>query len=242
MRGEPAVGVVDAQVQAKFRARSEHAVRLVGALGDEVVDEDAGVAFAAVHGEGRLAFEPKRGVDAGHDALAGGFLITACSVDLASEVEALHALDAEGAVELGGVDRVVLDGVAGAQHLGLVEAGDGVHDLPLHLHGQRGGHAVDVDLVGVEAFGLKEELVLGFVGEFDDFVFDRRAIARADALDAARVHGRAVNVFADEAQGFRRCKSDVAAHLRLEDFFGAEAEGSEQYDDVRRTYCSARDR
>ena len=134
-------------------------------------------------------------------------------------------LDAQGAVELGGVDGVVLDGVAGAQHLGLVEAGDGVDDLPLHLHGQRGGHAVDVDLVGVEAFGLEEELVLGLVGKLDDLVFDGRAIARADALDLAGIHGRAMDVLADDAERLRRGEGDVAADLRLDDLFGAEAEG-----------------
>jgi hypothetical protein len=42
---QPGVGVVDAQVQAELRARGEHAIRLVGALGDEVVDQDSGVAF-----------------------------------------------------------------------------------------------------------------------------------------------------------------------------------------------------
>ena len=224
--GEAAVGVVDAQVQAELGARGEHAVGLVGSLGDEVVDEDAGVALAAVHGEGRLAFEPERGVDAGHDALAGGFFVAAGPVDLPGEVEALHALDAEGAVELGGVDGVVLDGVAGAQHFGLFEAGDGVDDLPLHLHGQRGGHAVDVDLVGVEAFGLEEELVLGLVRELDDFVFDGGAVARADALDAAGVHGRAVDVFADEAERLRRGEGNVATDLGLDDLLCPEAEGS----------------
>jgi hypothetical protein len=88
MGSEAAVGVVDAQVQAELGARGEHAVRLVGALGDEVVDEDAGVAFGAVHGEGRLAFEPERGVDAGHDSLAGRLFVAAGAVDLAGEVEA----------------------------------------------------------------------------------------------------------------------------------------------------------
>jgi hypothetical protein len=56
----------------------------------------------------------------------------------------------------------------------------------LHLHGERGGHAVDVDFVGVQAFGLEEELVLRLVGKLDDLVFDRRAVARADAFDLAR--------------------------------------------------------
>ena len=88
MRREAAIGVVDAQVQAELGARGEHAIGLVGALGDEVVDEDAGVAFGAIHGERRLALEPERGVDAGHDALAGGFFVAAGAVDLAGEVEA----------------------------------------------------------------------------------------------------------------------------------------------------------
>ncbi len=66
------------------------------------------------------------GVDAGHDALAGGLLVAAGAVDLAGEEEAGDGLDLEGAVELGGVDGVVLDGVAGAEHLGVLEAGDAV--------------------------------------------------------------------------------------------------------------------
>ena len=97
--------------------------------------------------------------------------------------------------------------------------------LPLHFHGQRGGHAVDVDLVGVQAFGLEEELVLRLVGEFDDFVFDGWAVARADALNAARVHGRAMHVFADEAERLRRGEGDVAGDLRLNNLLCAEAEG-----------------
>ena len=53
VRREADVGVVDAEVEAELGARGEHAVGLVGALADEVVDEDAGVGFGAVEGEGR---------------------------------------------------------------------------------------------------------------------------------------------------------------------------------------------
>src|ERR1700758_1886769 len=101
MRGESAVRVVNAQVQAELRTRGEHAIGLVGALGDEVVDENARVALGAIHGEGRLTLEPERGIDAGHDALAGGLLISAGSVDLASEVKAFHAFHTEAAIEFG---------------------------------------------------------------------------------------------------------------------------------------------
>ena len=96
----------------------------------------------------------------------------------------------------------------------------------LHLDGQRGAHAVDVDLVGVEALGLEEELVMRLVGKLDDLVFDGRAVARADGLDLAGVHGRAMHVFADDAKRLRRGVGDVAADLAAGAILpGAEAEG-----------------
>ena len=118
MRGEAAVGVVDAQVKAELGAGGEHAVGLAGSLADEIVDEDGGVGFAAIEDEGRLTFDGEGGVDSGHESLAGGFLVAAGSVDLSAEVEAADFAGFEGAFELGGVDGVVLDGVAGAEHLG----------------------------------------------------------------------------------------------------------------------------
>src|SRR5690348_7404203 len=102
VRGEAAVGVVNAQVQAKLGARGEHAIRLVGSLADEVVDEDSGVGLSAVKGEWRAALHEKRGVDAGHESLAGGFFISGGPVDLSGEVEAGELLHAQRAVEFGG--------------------------------------------------------------------------------------------------------------------------------------------
>jgi hypothetical protein len=58
----------------------------------------------------------------------------------------------------------------------------------LNFHREAGAHAVDVDLVGVEAFGFEEELVASFVGEADDLVFDGGAVARADGGDLTGVH------------------------------------------------------
>ncbi len=61
VRGEAAVGVVDAEVEAELGARGEHAVGLVGALGDEVVDEDADVGLGAVEREGAASPRTLRG-------------------------------------------------------------------------------------------------------------------------------------------------------------------------------------
>jgi hypothetical protein len=59
-------------------------------------------------------------------------------------------------------------------------------DCQLHIERQAGGNAVGVEFVGLQAFGLDEDLVRILVGEAVDLVFDRRAVARADALRSRR--------------------------------------------------------
>ncbi len=75
-----------------------------------------------------------------------------------------------------------------------------------------------------EAFGFEEELVLRLVGEANDLVLDGGAVARADGLDLAGVHGRAVDVAADDVEGFGGCGGDVAGDLAKRDVLGAEGE------------------
>ena len=70
------------------------------------------------------------------------------------------------------------------------------------------------------AFGLQEDLVAAAVGEADDLVLDRRAVARADALDLAGIHGRAIEVPPDELVGRRGRGGDAAGDLRRGDAVG----------------------
>ncbi len=51
---QAAVGVVDPQMQAELGARGKHAVRLVGALADQVIDQDRGVGLGAIEDQRRL--------------------------------------------------------------------------------------------------------------------------------------------------------------------------------------------
>src|SRR5208283_4004026 len=87
--------------------------------------------------------------------------------------------------------------------------------------------AVDVDLVRVQALGLQEQLMSFFIWKLRNFVFDRRAVARPDGLDLPTVHGRAHQVFAQDAVRLRGGECDVTRHLLvvMRDRPGAEAEG-----------------
>ena len=211
--GEAPVGAVVAEEQAVFGAGGVEAVGLGEFTGDEVVDHHADVGLGAAEFDRVLAERPAGGVDAGHEALRGGLLVAGGAVDLAGEEEAAGGADFEGAAELAGLDEVVFDGVAGAEHFGGLEARDGADHGLLHVGGQAGVGALDVDLVGAESLGFQEERVRVLVREADDLVFDRGAVAGARGLDGAVVHGRAVQVVADELVGFWRGVDLVAGHL-----------------------------
>ena len=53
----------------------------------------------------------------------------------------------------------------------------------LHVARQAGRDAVDIDLIGLRPSGSRKSWCAVLVGEADDFVFDRRAVARPDAFD-----------------------------------------------------------
>ena len=99
-----------------------------------------------------------------------------------------------------------------------------MHNLPLHLHRQRRRHSVHINLVRIQPLGLKKKLVLRLVGKLDDLVLDRRAIARPDPLNPSRIHRRPMHILANNAQRLRRGECNVAAHLRLHNLLGPEAE------------------
>ena len=82
--------------------------------------------------------------------------------------------------------------------LAFSKPGISADDLFLHVGGQRGADAVAVNFVGVQAFGLEEDVVAGLVGKAHDFVLDAGAIARAGGSDLAAVHRGAMEIGADD--------------------------------------------
>ena len=83
----------------------------------------------------------------------------------------------------------------------------------MHIAGQAGRDAVDVDFKRVAALGLEEKLVLRLFGEAHDLVLDRGAVARAAGVDLAGVHWRAFEVFANQIVDRLVGVGDVAGEL-----------------------------
>jgi hypothetical protein len=99
----------------RYSAGGEHAVGLGDAAGDQVVHQHAQVGLVAARAPGLRALHLQRGVDAGQQALGGGFFVAGGAVDLAGEEQPADGLGLQAGLELARVEVVVLDGVAGAQ-------------------------------------------------------------------------------------------------------------------------------
>jgi hypothetical protein len=54
MGRQPAIGIVNAEMQAKLGSGGKHAVGLVGAFGNQVINQDRGIGFGAVKRQRRL--------------------------------------------------------------------------------------------------------------------------------------------------------------------------------------------
>ena len=97
--------------------------------------------------------------------------------------------------------------------MSLLEAGDGVDQVELHVERQAGRDAVGIELVRAQAFRFEEDLVRRLVGEAMDLVLDRRAVARTHSLDDARVERASIEAGTDDVVSARLCVGDPARHL-----------------------------
>ena len=77
-------------------------------------------------------------VQTGHQALGSGLFIAGGAVDLAGEEEVLDALALHVGLEIPRIEEIVLDGVARASDMGILEATDRADDLHLHVERQAG--------------------------------------------------------------------------------------------------------
>jgi len=88
--------------------------------------------------------------------------------------------------ELGGGGEVVLDGVAEPHDLGRSSPADQRDHVSCTSRGRRWRSRCN-SIRGCSVLGLEVDLMLRAVGEADDLILDRGAIARARCLDLARV-------------------------------------------------------
>src|ERR1041385_8541424 len=129
------------------------------------------------------------------------------------EKEALHVANLESVIQLGRREVIVLDGVPGAGHLDPLEARNRAEVFHLYRRRQRSRKPVDVHLRRVEPLGLEKDLVPLRMGEAEDLVLYRGAVARSPPADRATVHRRFLEVRRNDPGQPRRGMGEVAGEL-----------------------------
>ena len=192
------IRVVVAQLQSVLGARGEHPIGLRRLTHDEVVDQDAQVAFVSTQHERLATRAPKRGVRAGQEPLPPRLFVAGGPVDLSCEKEARNRRNGERRIQHARLDEVVLDRVAMTHEACVLQAHAATQERLLDLARQGRRHAIHVDDVGVEPLGLEEDLVPFAIGEAHDLVLDRRTIARPHPFDPPGVHRCLVQVLSND--------------------------------------------
>jgi sporulation protein YlmC with PRC-barrel domain len=134
--GEPVIGVVFTQPQSILRTTGEHPVRFVGSQVDQIVHQDPDVGLVPARPPGGLARHLARRIDTRQQPLRGRLLVAGGPVDLAGKEQTFKGPGLQRVLQIAGIEIVVLDGIAGAGDVGLLEAGDAEQRTTISLsHG-----------------------------------------------------------------------------------------------------------
>src|ERR1044071_7218389 len=89
-------------------------------------------------------------------------------------------------------------------------------NITLNIDGQTSRNSVNVNLVSVDAFRLKHNLMTIFILEFNDLVFDRWTISRPNPLNLSAIEWRSMHIVANDPVNPLVGMCDIAANLVFE--------------------------
>src|SRR5262249_39409892 len=126
---------------------------------------------------------PAAGIQSRHQSLRCRLFVSGRSVDLAREKQAFDSLRFQRSMELGWLNKVVLDGISVPKNLRALETGQRTNNALLRLSRETHREAVDIDFVDVQPFRLKKDLMAFPMRESHDLVLERRTVPRPDSAD-----------------------------------------------------------
>ena len=72
-----------------------------------------------------------------------------------------------------------------------------IHSI-LYILRKRTGHTADIHFIGVDTFRFNEYLMAVLVGKFNDFVLDRRTVARTGSLNHSGKQWRTAQIIPND--------------------------------------------
>ena len=116
-------GIVLTENQAAFGTRSEHAVRFIGSLCDEIVYHYTDVGILTTQNKWFFAAYLKDGIYACHNPLSGGFFVSGRSIDLPSKEKTGDTFRFKRMLQFAGINTIILDRIGVFQELRMFQTG-----------------------------------------------------------------------------------------------------------------------
>ena len=88
LRGQPDIRVILAKQEPVLRSAGKHPVRLLGAAGDQVVDQDADIRLGPAETKCGFTQDLEASIDSCHKALGCSLFVAGGAIDLARKKEA----------------------------------------------------------------------------------------------------------------------------------------------------------
>ena len=153
-RSEPLICVILPKEYPVFSSRREHAVRLLGAFGDKVINQDADICLITFQCERLFVPRGTCCVDSRHDALGCGFFVAGGAIDLACKKEVVDGLGFKAVTELCWVEKVILNRITRPEELHAFKPRHSAQGANLDILRQACAESVHIDFNGVPSFRL----------------------------------------------------------------------------------------
>ena len=110
------------------------------------------------------------------------------------DVDAVRILLERGGLQASRIIEVIFNCIAGTQQVRVLQTRHVVHDVKLNIEGQARRNSVRIPFIDMQALGLEKHLMTVLVGKALHLVLNGRTVARPDAVNDARIHGRSIQV------------------------------------------------
>ena len=211
--GKSEIGIVLPEKNTILGTGSEHAVRLIYALINKVINENTNIGLVTTKDKRFLFHEEQMGIHTSNDTLCGGFFIAGGTIHLPCQEEVVHHFGAERMMQVLRIKVVVLDGIGRLEEDRVLQTFDGMDGIHLDLQRERGRETLQIVLGRVYTFRFQKELVGVLPRKRPQLIFNAGTVTGALAMNESGKKRRTVKTGAkDIVYSLIRMKK-IAVHL-----------------------------
>ena len=198
-----------------FRTGGKHPIRLIDALRNQIVNQNPDIRLITTKDERIFLLNLQVRIDARHQTLGSGFLITRRTVDLSCQEQVLNTFRFQGRLQENRIKVIILNCIRRLIDHYVLKTRNGAQRFDLDIQRKRRRKTLQVILEGILAFRLQEKLVRVLISKSPELILDARTIPRTPSMDQSVEKGRVFESGTKDVMNLFVSMEDIAGHLVL---------------------------